>query len=100
MEPSETEPDPRRASELQRFRAECLRILEDPAMKRILSDVRAEIRRESENSKPLEKELREQCYYLLNAVVRIEKALRHFAGGGKLSLVTRERSRGGSGSAA
>lgn len=104
MEASEeTEPpDHSRAAveDLRRFRAECLRILDDPATKRILAYVRADIRKESENSAPEDKELREHCYYLLNAVVRIEKGLRHFGGGGKLSVVTRERSSGGSGSAA
>jgi hypothetical protein len=88
------------AAELARFRTECMRLLDDPATKQILAKVRADIRRESENSKPEERKLREHCYYLLNAVVRIERALRHFGGGGKLSLVTHERSRGGSGSAA
>lgn len=79
---------------------DALRLFEDPAMKAILAYVRGQIRRESETSRPDERELREHCYYMLNAVVRIDSALRVFAAGGKLSLVRSERSNVDSGSAA
>lgn len=77
--------------ERTRLKAEIVRLWSDPAMKQILGMVRAEIRKESETSKPEEKELREHCYYLLNAVVRIEDRLKAFATGGSLDLVRQTR---------
>jgi hypothetical protein len=91
--PEEAAPDPQ-------FTADVRRIFEDPALHRVLAYVRAKIRMESETSEPHEKDLREHCYYLLNAVVRIEKRLRAVADGGKLTLVRRERARGGDAPAA
>lgn len=73
------------------LKLDCKQLMEHPATRRVLSKVRAEIRREAENSEPHEKELREHCYHLLNAIVRFENRLKSLADGGKLTSVRRER---------
>jgi hypothetical protein len=95
-----TDPQERTREAHRRFQAECLRLMQDPAMVQVLAIVRADVRKRSETSEPADTALREHCYYLLNAVTQVEKALRHFGGGGKLNLVQNVRLNGGAGSAA
>ena len=78
-----------------RLRADCVRLAEDPALKEIFSHIRGLIRRESERSQPQEKDLREHCYYQLNAIVRVEGYLQSIAKADTIRVVNRERSRVG-----
>ena len=77
----------------ERLRADCVRLAEDPALKEVFSHLRGLLRVKSERSQPDEKELREHCYYQLNAIVRLEGYLQSMAKADTIRAVNRERSR-------